>query len=481
MHEIKKVTQNTGVIIFGNILDTLCNFLISVSLARYFGQSGFGKLSFLATFFFFLGSVDNQWIRPVLIREMTRDEGRSASIAGNGLIIKGLISIVAIILFWLTIWLLKPPTEIITLAFFTSIGLLMASITSSYEIILQIKLKMFYSVFSNLLSKLLTILVIYIIFLSKGRLFHFYLLALIPGIILLLQTKHYSERIIKPKFEIDFGLWHKIFKESWPLGLTCFFIFIYHRLDQIILFHLQGPDKVGLYSAATRLAESFSIVPIALMSSILPLMSQYYELSRKDFERVYQLSFKYLLVFIVPVSGYISIFSEDIVTFFYGRGFLSSGLTLSILIWAEVFAFLGIVNNSILIASGKQRIDPIFTGTSALVNIILNLILIPRYSFIGAAIASLIAYSVGPIMGYFIPLTREYSYRMFYFSLKPFFASLAMVCFIILTRKNPLLSMTLSPFVYLLVLYYLKGINQQDIHIIKSIVLTQDEHLSVLR
>jgi len=444
MKTIKKIAKNSIFFMAGNILETLFNLIISFYLARYFGQSGFGKLSFLTVFFFFLGSADNQLIRPILIREMSRGEENVAYVVGNGLIIRGLVSVLAIILFWITIWFLKPTAEIVTLAFFTSIGLLITSLISSYETIFQAKLKMGNFIALNLLSKIFILVLIYIIAFRKGDLFSFYSLSLIPSIILLLQVKYYSGKIIKPKFEIDFRLWKNIFKESWPLGLTAVFIFFYHRIDQIILFGMKGPREVGLYSAAVRLAEYFTIVPIALMISALPLMSKYYKLSKNDFERVYQLSYKYLLIFIVPVASYFSIFSSNIISSIYGKGFSSSGPALHILIWAEVFVFMGVVNNAILIATNKQILDPFFTGMSAIINIVLNLILIPKYGFMGAAVASLFSYPVGPIMGYFIRTTRPYSRCMFYYLLKPLCASLLMAPFLYYIRAHFLISIVIS-------------------------------------
>ena len=470
MSIFKKIAQNSGVIIFVNITDVICNFIISVSLARYFGQTGFGKLSFLAIFFFFLGSVDNQWIRPILVREISRKPTNSGSIISNGLLIKTGITIVAIILFWITIWFVGPTADVITLAFFTSISLLIASLISSYLIALQVNLQMAYFVAFDLLNKIVILILISLVIILKGNLFHYYLLSLIPSIMLLFQVKRYSEKIIKPIFKIDFGLWKKIFTESWPLGLTAFFIFVYHRIDQIILFRLKGSDMVGLYSAAVRLTEIFNIIPLALMTSILPLMSKYYDVSKNNFDRIYQLSFKYLLIFIIPVAFGISIFSDNIASFLYGKGFLSSGPALRILIWAEIFVFLGVVNNSILIAARKQKIDPIFTGVSAFVNIVLNFILIPKLGIVGAAIASLVSYSIGPIMGYFIQATHVYSSSMLHYSLRPILASLFMSFCIFTIRNYFLVSIILSPLVYLLILYLIKGISQEDIRMVKIII-----------
>lgn len=464
MNIIRKIVQNSGILIFNNIADTVFNLAVSISLAKYFSQTGFGKLSFLTIFFFFLGSVDNQWIRPILVREMSREPNNRNRIMGNGIIIKTCISIFAIILFWITIWLIRPSKDIITLAFFTSISLLSASLISSYVTIFQVELKMAYFVTFNLLSKVLILFLIYIVQFLKGGLFHFYVLSITLGIVFLLQVKYFSEKILRPIFEIDFELWRKIFRESWPLGLTAFFIFIYHRLDQVLLFRLKGADSVGVYSVAVRLAEGFNIVPIALMTSVLPLMSKYYEASKNDFVMLYKLSFKYLLNFIIPIAFVISIFSEQIILLLFGKDFLSSSHALRILIWAEFFVFVGVVNNSILIAARKQIFDPIFTGASVLVNVVLNFILIPKYSFVGAAIVSLVSYSVGPIMGYFIPSTKAYSRCMLYYSFRPLCASLFMVLFIYYTRNFFWIAFLISPFMYLFTLYFIKGVDKNDVY-----------------
>lgn len=470
MATIQRIAKNSGVIIFNYIAETSINLIIAISLAKYFGQSGFGKLSFLGTFFFFLGSADSLWIKPVLVREVVRDKGNAGRLIGNGLIIRSLLSVAIIILFWITVWVVNCPADIVKLAIFTSIGLLLSSIVSSYGTIFQVNLKMEYFVGSNLLSRVLTLIIVYMVIFSKANLFHYYVLALIPSIILVFLVKHYSGRFIKLNFDIDFELWRKIFRESWPLGLTSIFIFTYHRIDQVMLFHMKGADSVGSYSVAVKLAESFNIIPIALMVPLLPLMSKYFTTSKENFEKIYQLSFKYLLLFIVPVAVSMTIFSSSIISFLYGKQFLSSSPVLSILIWAEVFVFMGVVNNTILIATNRQIIDPLFTGTSALVNIALNLILIPRYGFVGAAIATLIAYPTGPVMGYFLKPTKAYSRCMFQSLIKPLFASLAMSCFIYGFRLNLWVAIIISPLIYIVVMCIIQGIDQNDLQRMKSII-----------
>ena len=315
---VKKIAENSSVIILGNILERVLGLFITIALARYFGQTGFGKLSFLAIFFFYLASIDNQWIRPILVREMSRDECNAGRIIGNGLVIKALISVAAIIFFWITIGVIKPTPDIVILAIFTSWSLFLNSLTSSYEIVFQVSLKMKYFIGLNIFIRILNLMLVYLIIFFKQNLFNFYILSLIPGFILLGLLRHYSAKITKPSFKFDTILWRRIFRESWPLGLTAVFIFIYHRIDQTLLLYFKGPEDLGLYAAGLKLVEVLNIIPLAFMIPMLPLLSSCFNKSEVDFKNKYRLSFRYLLVFIIPLAMGISLFPGQIIRLFYG-------------------------------------------------------------------------------------------------------------------------------------------------------------------
>jgi hypothetical protein len=85
----------------------------------------------------------------------------------------------------------------------------------------------------------------------------------------------------------------------------------------------------------------------------------------------------------------------------------------------------------------------------------------------GAAIATFFSYPIGPIMGYFIKTTRPYSSAMLYYSLKPLAASVFMFLFLYYARHFFWIPFLTSPFVYLLILYLIKGIDKRDIDKLK--------------
>ncbi|MCK9595149.1 MAG: flippase [Candidatus Omnitrophica bacterium] len=466
----RKIARNSGAIIAGYIAENILNFALFVSLARYFGKDGFGKISFLAVFFFFFSSTDNLLIRPILVREMSRDKGNSPVIIGNGLIIRLLFAFVSVIALWIAVWAARSPFDVVQLAFFTSISLIMASLGSSYETIFEVNFRIWYFKLISLIILAATLLGLYIVIYLKAGLLHFYVLSLILSFAAFGFIRHYAGKLIRPEFRIDLKLWKLIFQESWPLLLTALFIFIYHRIDQVLLLRFRGAQEVGAYAAAVKLAEMLSIIPVALKVSILPLMSAYFRDCPEKITRIYRASFKYLLFLIIPLAVWGSIFSGRIISLIYGAEFAASGPALSILIWAEVFVFIGVVNNAILIATNKQILDPVFTGTSAAVNLILNLVLIPKYGFVGAAAGSLFSYAVGPVMGYFIKTTRPYSGSMLYYSLRPLCGSLVMFLCVYPLREMFWISVLVSPVIYLPVMYIIKGIDKEDVRMIRSLI-----------
>lgn len=462
MSVLKKMAQNSLAIILSSVIENVFNFIISICIIRYFGQNGYGKLAFLSTFFLLLTLTYDLWVRPILVREMAQDEARAPVIAGNGFVINGLMAFCAVAMFWVMVFCVKPTSEIVMLASFASVNLLISSVTTTLEAIYLVKMRMGFLTLFGFLSKALALASVFFIILLKGTLYLYYLFSIGVSLVLLFYLMRRTDTVLKAAFRFDRQLWRTVFKEAWPLGLSAFFIFVYYRLSNILLFNMKGPAAVGVYSVSLRLSESLNVIPAALTCTVLPLLSRYHNTSRENFKRLYEFTFKYPVLFIIPAAFFVSIFSEQIVTLFFGQKFLASAPCLVILMWSEVFTFLGIVNNAILIASNKQKIDPVFTGVSAAVSVSLNILLLPSYGLIGAAIASLASCAAGPVLGYFLPQTRNYSLAMARFSVRPLAASLVMFSILYYVRPPFVLSLIIAPAAYLAVLWAIQGVKASD-------------------
>lgn len=475
MSELRKVKKNSSFVLGGKIINTLISLAITFLLARYLGKSLFGSYAFILALLHIFLMLLNTWIEPIAVREMSKSSSNGKNdITGNII----LLHITFVTIFSLALLIYSQTTGQIdvnrTYLLFTIILLFINGLTTSYKYLFRSELKMHYYIIPNCISNILFLILSIFIIALKGPLSDIFISLIISHLLLLFTVMLISKKIIKAKFKSSFPIIKKVLTYSWPLALTALFTAVLYRIDQLMLFSIQGNTSLGNYAAAARISEAFNIIPLALASSILPVLTKYYQSNSQKFKTTYTLSFKYLALLIIPFSTLAILFPKKIITVVYGQDFITAAPALSILMCAEIFYFFGMVNRQILIASNKQKLDPLFTGLSAIINVVLNLILIPKWGFKGAAIATLIASAAGPFTGYFINTTRNYSYTMFHYSLKPLFLCIVAGAIINTTDSSFIISLIIFPLAYIVGLYIIRGLNRKDLLLLKSFIQKQD-------
>jgi O-antigen/teichoic acid export membrane protein len=178
-----------------------------------------------------------------------------------------------------------------------------------------------------------------------------------------------------------------------------------------------------------------------------------------------------MLIPIIPIAVATTILANQIITLIYGAKFLPSSGALAILIWSEIFVYYGLVHYEIVISTHQQRLYLLFTAVGAAVNVLLNLLWIPRYGIEGASAATLISYllSAGPIIGHILPATRQYNMVGCKVMVKPLMASLVMGIGMYFLRQNFLASAVTGIILFFLMMRLIKGVDEQDIALFKAI------------
>jgi PST family polysaccharide transporter len=185
-----------------------------------------------------------------------------------------------------------------------------------------------------------------------------------------------------------------LLKDSWPLLLSSISITIYMQIDQIMLGHMIGDEAVGIYSAALRISAVWYFIPMAIVASTFPAILESKKRSEKQYYARLQKLFDLMVVISVGLALPTTFLSTSIVTLLFGEAYRDAGIILSIHIWAAVFVFLGVASSQWIIAEGRQVLSLQRSVIGAFVNVALNLWLIPVYGAVGAALATIISYSV---------------------------------------------------------------------------------------
>jgi len=227
---------------------------------------------------------------------------------------------------------------------------------------------------------------------------------------------------------------------------------------------------VGYYSAATKIAEVWGLAAGVFQASMYPLMCKFYIIDQKSFAKTASYSFRYLFIGILPIVVCCTVYAPAILRLVFGKGFETAAPALVLLIWAEVFLVGNMFGQAALVAAGKEKWTLPLSLTAAGSNVLLNVLLIPKYGYIGAAWASLLSYGMYPVLGTLLPQTREIVCFMWRELWRPFLAALATAAWLLYVQSSSL-RLFIAPVIYVLILTMLKGVGVQDLLLLRRAIL----------
>jgi PST family polysaccharide transporter len=187
-----------------------------------------------------------------------------------------------------------------------------------------------------------------------------------------------------------------LLKQSWPLIFAGLAISIYVRLDTVMLKVMQGDLAVGLYSAATKVSEVWYFIPVAIVSSVSPAIMRAKDNPELFYGRLRQL-FSLMTITAYVIGSIVALASHAIIRVLYSSGYSSAGPVLAVHVWASVFVFLGVAQSPWDLSKNMLTLSLYRTVAGAVINAAMNLYLIPRYSAMGAAIATVVSYAVSAV------------------------------------------------------------------------------------
>jgi len=187
----------------------------------------------------------------------------------------------------------------------------------------------------------------------------------------------------------DKTVWRRFLAMSWPLALAGILGGIYSQIDSVMMGYWGQITQTGWYNAAYRVIGAVLIPAALIASSFYPVLSKFFKESKEKLQRAYDYFMESMIILAIPIMvGGITLASK-IIDWVYDPSYFPTGkeavLVFQILIIMAGIAFLQNPFGQILTVSNQQKKLFWITLFGAIINVILNLILIPKYSLYGAA------------------------------------------------------------------------------------------------
>ena len=424
------IFKNTFWISLSEGIGKILRAFLIIYIARVLGAAEYGKFTFALAFVSLFVAFFDFGLSNILTREFSKDKTKEKEFPAV-LSLKILLGLISIILILLTSFFITSEPEIRKiiwiLAFFTFIS----QLPEIFYSFLRARQKMEYESWANIFNVLLVVgcgFFVLFNFPSVKNISYSYLLASLAALIPFLLFFHF--KILSLRFSFKTDVWKKFLAMSWPLALVSILGMFYSYIDSVMMGRWNLIIETGWYNAALKIINVI-LVPQAIIALVFyPTISRFAEKSKEMLQKVWDYQLRILIFLAIPiVVGGITL-SFKIIDFVYDLTFKPSVLTLQILLIMSGIAFFCGPFSQILIAFNQQKKVFWAAFVGGIINIILNFILIPKYSLYGAAVATVITYSL-ILFIYFLFVRRftsiqPFNFKIFTVFFKVIFASILM-------------------------------------------------------
>ncbi len=393
---VQLLIRNTSWHVGDKVLRLGVGFFVGVWVARYLGPERFGLLNYAAAVSALIGAGAMLGTDNVIVRELVHKPSDERGILASALAIRGGGALLCFAVVVVAAFTLKPgDTEVRNLILLSGAPILLKPFDVA-DLWFQSRTDSGPPVVARSIAFIIAAATRVGLVLLGASVVAFAacepLVAVLSAALLLVAYRRRGMRL--GLAGATWGDARRLLRESWPLMLAGIAIILYIRIDQVMLEAMlgsQGAVAVGIYSVALRLSEVWYFIPMAIVPSVLPSLMA----AKAQGEAAYMARFERLLSLMsalaLGVAVPMTFLSGTVIRVIYGPQFEGAGPILAVHIWTTLFVFWGVVAEAWCLGEGLTRLSLYRTAFAAVLNIGLNLLLIPRLAGMGAAIATLAA------------------------------------------------------------------------------------------
>lgn len=459
----QKIAYNAVISSAARAMGIILAVIIVGLSTRYLGDNGFGQYVIILAYLYIFSVLADLGLYSIVVRDISKKGADEKKIASAAFSIRMSVGVLVFIVASVFIWFLPYDNAVKRGIPFAAIGFWALSNTQVLIGIFQKYLRMDLVSLAELFGRAVQLILVWLTITYKLG-FEGILAALVAGsVITFFLTFIFAKKFVRIGLDFDFSYWRKIIKESYPLAISAVLVMVYFKADTMILSFIKPLEDVGIYGVAYKIMENLIFFPAMFTGLMVPQMAKSFKADAVRFFRIIQKSFNFLILLSVLIVAGTLILSPKIVALIAGKGFDDSAMVLNILAFALFFIFQGALFSNIIIVIGKQKILYKIYLAGAVVNVAVNLALIPLYSYYAAAFTTLLTEAIVTLAMIWVTY-KEIKYfpsldRLF----KAIISAAIMALFIYkISYLNIIFLVVLSPLVYFAILLLVKGITKEE-------------------
>jgi O-antigen/teichoic acid export membrane protein len=398
------IFRNTGFITAGTIALKAVNFLFGIYVVRQLGDFRFGQFSIVLAFVGIFSIFAELGMSQYVMREMARDRSKIRVYFWNLVALRVILALIGMLIIPIAGNAFGYSQEIVFGILIYTSSFILAAFSVPLGTVLAADERLGINTIANVVGQLFFIIT-GSIFLFSGMSFIWLiianLLSLLPRIIIsagTIRRLHISDL----PFQLDPKLWPHIIRSGIPFGIVSLMLSIALSIDTVMLSWFQTEEIVGFYNVSYNLVIAMMVFFGGFKEAIVPSLSKVFVKDPSQVEKWYFGSVKMIIIISIPIAVGGFLIAYPLIRFLYTDEFLPSALGLQILIWdVPLLMFAQFCGNMTTIIGAERSAAKINTINTA-ANVGLNLIFIPMFGLVGAAIVTVATDFLSSIQFYFL-------------------------------------------------------------------------------
>jgi O-antigen/teichoic acid export membrane protein len=474
---VKRVAKNSLLPMGLQLLNKIIDFAFAMLMLRILAPEMAGRYTFAVAFIGYFDILIRFGLGTLLTREVAREQEQGNRYLSTVTILRGLLWLTSVPLMTVAVFVYvlagEMTHDIVTAIAFFAIALMFSSLADGFSAVFYAYEKMEYPAAISTITALTRASLGVLVLLMGWGFVGLAAVSVVANIVSattmgILMVRH----CFRPHLEWDpqTGKW--MMRTSFPLMINLLLATVFFRIDVLLLKPMKGDAVVGYYGAAYKYIDGLNIIPAYFTQAIFPMMSRFAASARDSLMRAYVLSLRLLLIVALPIAAGTPFIARGLILVLGGGEYLpDSEIALQLIIWFLPFSFINSVTQYVLIAIDQQSFLTKAFLIGVVFNIVANLLVIPAYSYKGAAVVTVLSEIVLLIPFYYS--VRKHLGQLPWVSLfwKPAVASLFMAGVMWLVADLPwLLLVPVGATVYLVVLALVGGFRQPDMDLLRALV-----------
>lgn len=362
----------------------------SILIARILGVEDFGRFAFAFSIPQILLIGCDLGLHNTAILKISADLKNSHTLFSTFFYLKLAVSSLLVLVVIVLSLVLRETREIQITLCLLGFGMFLHSLNAVLNITFQAHGKLYLASLNQVLISFFQFVIGITLLALGGRLICLgfaYLAAVLIAFVI--NWRIFQKQIYTIRLQAREG-WKEFIRESLPVGVGTFFNTISARIGVTLLTLLSGSYQTGIYSASFRIHLVLTNFPLAVFSAVLPAMASSGE-DREPVKRLFRKSAGLMVVISVPLAIVLFVLSRELIGLLYGEQYQLSAENLRILAWSLIPLFLGMAFSHVMLSQKSLvRRLPAVAAAGMIINIGVNLVLIPRMESLGAAVSTLI-------------------------------------------------------------------------------------------